>query len=150
MTIITADLGSLRAFRVVSNENKVENPNAILQEIDVSALPSPPQRLSDTVSDKAGRFRSDGSPGLARGEAHGLEQEQERKCIADLAAAIEDLLSNENSEVWSLSAPKTINGRLVDMISQRSRQRLRENLLINLCKQPILEIQNRFKLPQVT
>lgn len=144
MTVIVADLGCLRAFRVVTNVDTLGDENPALQEIDVPISPVSPKRISDSLSDQAGRFQSDGSPGMARGEAHGLKQEQERRNLTDLASAIDQVLDGGGK--WALAAPKAFNARLVDMLDKDVRSRLGENLLADLCKQPILEIQKRFKL----
>jgi hypothetical protein len=146
MNIILADLGSLRAFRVVTNINQTEI-TPILEEIEVPPLSDPPQRLSETVSDQAGRFRSDSSPGSASGEDHGLAQEHEKRYLADVAKGINQLVTSEGAESWALAAPQAINGRLIDLLDPAVAERLRQNLKMDLCKQPILEIQKRFELP---
>ena len=145
MIIILADLGSIRAFRVVANVNQTE-VRPVLKEMEVAALPEPPQRLGETVSDQAGRFRSDGSPGAVSGEAHGLALEQERRCIVDLADAINSLVKSEGVEKWALAAPQPINARLVEALDSEVCDRLAQNLKTNLGKQSVLEIQERFDL----
>ena len=148
MIIILADLGTIRAFRVVANVNQAE-VKPVLKEIDAPGLPEPPQRLGETVSDQAGRFRGDGTPGAVSGEAHGLALEQERRCITDLADAINAFVKSEDGAPWALAAPQPINSRLVDALDAAVRGSLNQNLKMNLCKQPILEIQERFDLPDV-
>lgn len=152
MIVIIADLSSLRAFRVVPNENDPTNPQPppILREIEVSPIPGAgPQPIKEIVTDQAGRFRSDRNPGMSHGDAHGLEQEQEKRNIAELATAIERVIASENPERWSLAAPKAINARLVNRLETTFRERLSENHQADLCKQPVIEIQKRFKLPNV-
>lgn len=147
MIVITADLGRLRAFRVVPNENHLENPNSILHEIEVDGIADPPKRMSDMVSDQAGRFRADGSPGHASGESHAWEQEQERRCLEELGEAISKIVASSGSEGWALAAPKPIHARLVALLDEDVRLRLGEALEVDLCKEPILKIQSHFKLP---
>ncbi len=146
MIVIITDLKHFRGFHVVANERDHLNPKPILKEIDLPPLLEGPKHIKDTVSDQAGRFRSDGNPGMAIGEAHGLEQEQERRNISRVAQSIEALLHKEGVTHWSLAAPQTINARLLEDLEPNRRNQLKENLPTNLCKQPILEIQKRFQL----
>lgn len=146
MIVIVTDLKHFRGFRVVTNERDPLHPEPILKEIDLPPLLKGPQQMKDAVSDQAGRFRSDGNPGMSAGEAHGFEQEQEKRNIASVARSIQALLENEQASSWSLAAPQAINARLLDALDGGLKSQLKENLLTDLCKQPILDIQKRFRL----
>ncbi len=147
MIIIVTDLNRLRGFQVVPNEHDPLNPQPMLKELDLPPMSDVPQKLKDAVTDQAGRFRSDGNPGMANGEALGLQREQENRNIARVARSLEALLQRKGATKWALAAPKTINAKLVERLEPSARQNIMENVQADLCKQPVLEIQKRFNLP---
>src|SRR5947208_170374 len=64
-------------------------------------------RLLDKVTDRAGRFPSNGSPGMSIGENHNLQLETERRLLKQVAERIETLVKNEH--YWFLAANAEIN-----------------------------------------
>lgn len=141
--IITADLGRLRAFRVNPSDDQTRD-NYVVQEIKTPPLEHTPQSISEITSDQAGRFSSDGSGGMSHGEAHGLEREEERRLIAQLAERIGGVIDSEKPAGWFLAAPQTINARLLEGIPAAHHKTLRENRTQDLSKVAANELGKRF------
>ena len=81
---------------------------------------------------------------MARGEAHGLEQEEERRLIAQVAEKIAALIKEENPDRWQLAAPQTINSRILDALDPSVRESLAGNEKHDFTKLPTLEVGRRF------
>ena len=141
--IITADLGRMRAFRVKPSDDPTRD-NYVVQEIETPPLEHTPQSISELTSDQAGRFKSDGSQGMSHGEAHGLEREEERRLIAQLAKNIGSVVDSEKPVGWFLAAPQTINARLLDGIPAALQKTLRENRTQDLAKLSANDLGKRF------
>ena len=143
--IITADLGRLRAFRVKPSDDQTRD-NCVVQEIKTEPLENTPQPIGAITTDQAGRFRSDGSQGMSHGEAHGLEREEERRLIAQLAERIGGVIDSEKPAGWFLAAPQAINARLLEGIPAAHHKTLRENRAQDLSKLAANELGKRFGL----
>ena len=141
--IITADLGRLRAFRVKPSDDQTRD-NYVVQEIETAPLEHTPQSISELTSDQAGRFSSDGSGGMSHGEAHGIEREEERRLIAQLAERIGGVIDSEKPVGWFLAAPQTINARLLEGIPAAHQKTLRENRSQDLSKVAANDLGKRF------
>ena len=141
--LITANLGRLRAFRVLPSDDPTRS-NYVVQELETAPLELVPQTISELASDQAGRFNSDGSEGMSRGEAHGLEREEERRLIAQLAERIGGVIDTESPAGWFLAAPKSINARLLEGLGSERQRTLRENRAQDLCKLGGNELGKRF------
>jgi len=141
--IICANSGRLRTFRVSRSETMVDPVNQI-SEIGNEELEDGPQRVGEITSDQAGRFRSDGTPGMGQGDANGLEREEERRLISQLAEKIGGTLREVKAEKWMLAAPHTINARLLEELDPALRQSLATNEKHDLTKLPTLAVGRRF------
>jgi hypothetical protein len=145
MIIICTNSGRLRAFRISQPETEVDPGNQI-QEIASETFDDGPQKVGQINSDKAGRFRQDGNPGMAHGEDQGLAREEERRLIQQLAEKITSLVQAEGDDRWSLAAPGTINSRVVDELEPAVRGKLVDNQNHDFTKLPTLEVGRRFGL----
>jgi hypothetical protein len=145
MIIICTNSGRLRAFRITRSETEV-NPTNQIQEIASETFDEGPQRIGQIASDKAGRFRQDGSPGMAHGEDQGLAREEERRLIQQLAQKITSLVQAEGDGQWSLAAPQPINSRVVEALAAEVRDHLADNQKHDFTKLPTLEVGRRFGL----
>jgi hypothetical protein len=144
-TIICANTGRLRILKVSQPETMVDPPNQI-SEIANEELEDGPQRIGEITSDQAGRFRSDGTPGMGQGDANALEREEERRLICQLAGRIGDALQDGGTERWVLAAPQTINARLLEELDPSLREGLITNEKHDFTKLPTLEVGRRLGL----
>lgn len=144
--IMVADLGLLRGYRVVQGIND-HQPR--LELVDEWRPQNAHEKLSDQVTDKAGRFpRGSGAgnvPGdLSAGEHHNLELEQRRRQIKFLADRIASLLDNQNIAGGMLAAAVTIHDQLLDALAAPARAKIDKTLALDLTKADPSELLARF------
>ncbi len=110
--VIVADLGHLRAFRIVPDESP-GGSRFHASELELAPLEEVRQPVRAVVSDQAGRFpggqMAGNGSGMSRGEPHGIEREQERQIIKILAERIRRILLRQGAcPLWNLAAPRRI------------------------------------------
>ncbi len=134
--IIVADLGLLRAYREVKRPQDREPHLELIEELTQEA---PHEKLSDQVTDQAGRFpRGSGADittgDLSAGERLTLDAEQSRRLISRLAETIDTLLADEAvTDCWlAVSAP--IHKQLLDALNPKAREKISQVLPSNLAK----------------
>ena len=135
--IVLADLGRVRAFRVAYD---MMNSKPQLELIYDCEFLEAHGRLQDKVTDLAGRFPVNGSPGAANGENHNLRVENERRLIRLVAEKIGELVQGER--YWYRAAGEGINSRLVEQLRPEVRESLCKNIpadLVNIPKQQVLD-----------
>ena len=144
--IVIADLGSLKAYRVIRNEN---DPSPVFELAADTAFADAHQRVLDRVTDQAGRFPSGGQcregGGMSYGERHNEAEEVRKAQLRKLAGEINALARTEQCRTIYLAAPKTINNRLLDLLDSAVRPCVRRNLALDLTKAPKLELLRRFE-----
>ena len=96
----------------------------------------------DKVTDVAGRFPSNGSPGAANGENHNLRVENERRLIRLVAEKIGELVQSER--YWYLAAGEGINGRLIEQLRPEARGSLCKSIVADLVKTPKQQLLDYF------
>lgn len=144
--IIAADLGLLRAYRVVQGR---EDRQAHLELVDELQPESAHQKISDQLSDQAGRFAKgsgvDGVPGdLGSGEQHDFRLEQHRRLIKLLAGKINSLLADESVAGCFLAASVPIHRRLLDQLAAPAHKKITTTLALDLAKSEPAELLAHF------
>lgn len=134
--IIVADLGLLRAYRQTQNE---ADRQAHLELIEEMQLASAYQKLSDQLTDQAGRFPRGGGAGnisgdLSAGESLNSEAEQSRRLISQLAGRINTLLAEDEVTRCSLAVSGAIHKQLLEALDPRARAKIVQSLASNLTK----------------
>ena len=134
--IIAADRGLLRAYREVRGFADQQPHLELIDELKPDAAH---EKLSEQVSDRAGRFpRGSGAghiPGdLSAGERLNLEAEQSRRLIELLAARINALLEDDDVTRCSLAASAPMHKQLLDALSPKARGKVSQLLASNLAK----------------
>lgn len=134
--LIVADLGLLRVYHETQN---VADRQPHLELIEELKLESAHQKLSDQVSDQAGRFpRGSGSGNIAgdlsAGERLPLAAEKNRRLISQLAGRINALLTDPAVTRCSLAASGAIHNQLVAAIDPQVRDKISQVLAANLTK----------------
>jgi len=142
-TVILADLGNFRAFRLSQKNNDTLTPHKGPVNIEEFKLPD-----EEWDSDRPGRFSQGHSVSetnsVSSGENHHEKANQEKKRITFLAKKIETILSHEESKHWCLAAPEAINKRILVEISPEARENLSINLKADLTKISLSELEKRF------
>ncbi|MBI4847804.1 MAG: host attachment protein [Nitrospirae bacterium] len=141
--IITVDLGHFKAYRVTRppvGSAKIE----LVESYDsIEGL----GKLSEKLSDSAGRFTGGGGEGeVAKGygEPHNLELETRKKLVKTIAADINALIKKEACENWHLAAAGEINKDIIKKLEPEVKARLDKNIPANLTKIHKAEILSRF------
>lgn len=135
--IIVTDLGLLRAYREVKGQQDHAPHLELIRELRPQAAH---EKLSDQVSDQAGRFsRGSGAgkiiPGdLSAGERLNLDAEQTRRLLGRLAETIDTLLANEAVTDCALAASEPVYRQLLDALNPKAREKISRVLPSNLAK----------------
>jgi hypothetical protein len=136
--IVTADRGSLKAYRVVETPNR--GPS--LQLVQSEELTDAHARYKDKLTDQAGRFpvgNGGGQAGSGRhmnaiAERQALETENDRRIFRQLADHIADVVKTEGTEGWSFAAPAQIYSSISDLLPNEVRERIVEHVKSDLVK----------------
>ncbi len=144
--IITADRGLLRAYREVRG---FADRQAHLELIDELKPEAAHEKLSDQMSDQAGRFpRGSGAANIAgdlsAGERLPIETEQSRRLIELLGGRINTLLEDDGVGHCSLAASAPIHKQLIEALSPKARGKIGQVLASNLAKTDASELPGYF------
>lgn len=145
--LIVADLGLLRAYHVTQSGTDRQPHLKLIEELKPEGAH---QKLSEQVTDQAGRFpRGGGSahtPGdLSAGENLHAEAEKERQFIRNLAGRINTLLGDDEVTHCSIAISAAIHHQLLDAIAPESRAKIFQVLASNLAKTQPTKLQAHFK-----
>jgi len=148
--VIVTDLGHLRAYKQTPG---AADRQPSLQLIDELNPPAAAEKLSDQVSDQAGRFpRGGGGAGagaiagdLSAGEALTREAEQEHRLIQKLAEKIDTLLADEAVTSCLLAVSAPIHKQLCGALRSKSHEKISQVLASNLASTPPPELLAHFK-----
>lgn len=142
--VIAANLGHLKAFRVVETPTRGRK----LELIDEMDFPEAHGRFADKVTDMAGRFPVGGCAGpgnaMARGEALSAELETQRRLIKLVATEIKVILESERPEFWHFAANPEIHQAILDEITPELRERVVRHVQADLTKSPTSEVLAHF------
>lgn len=144
---IVADLGLLRAYRATQN-NADRQPH--LELIEELKPKSAHQKLSDQLTDQAGRFPRGGgaaniSGNLSAGESLNSEAEQNRLLITRLAERINALLADDDVTCCSIAISGAIHHQLLEAVDPKARAKIGQVLASNLTKTDPTELVGHFE-----
>ena len=145
--IIVADRGQLRAYRRL---HKSPNRSPHLELIAEQEPSAPHEKLSDQVTDQAGRFpRGRGAGGtsgdLSAGEQLHQQAEVDHRVLEQLAAKIDTLLADDLVADCLLAVSAPIHKQLVDLLAPKSRDKIKQVLASNLAKADPTELLGHFE-----
>lgn len=144
--IIVADSGTLKAYRIAETSTLHRRKAELVKQIRYEAAH---RKLSDTLTDRAGRFRGSGdarSASKSFGEAHNLKSELKKKIVEHLAHDIEGVISHTPAEFYYISLPKPIHNIVLDEMKASLRKKITKDLAADLIKEPVDKIRARFKV----
>lgn len=141
--IIVADLGQLKAYRVVTKigidrqgSMQVSNPSVSGSEkksinleliLDIDYI-SAHKHISDEMSDKTGRLD------ISTGEQHNMLLEKDRRGLKQINNDIKTIVDKEAPSSWCLAFPKETNKQLTEMLDANIKKKLVKNLTSDLTK----------------
>ena len=151
--IIAADLGRLKAYRVVVSEGK--DPHETMQVSHVNPQDTTKKaihldmfnerdyvdarhRTSEEMSDKPGRFD------VSTGEPHNQLLEKDRRGLEAVAEDINAIISEAAPEAWYLAFPKETNTQLTEMLDPAVAKCLAGNVAKDLAQTPKEELLSHF------
>jgi protein required for attachment to host cells len=144
--VVVADRGHFKAYRMELDRGGEKTPR--LELLRSYEAPAAHEKLSEKVSDAAGRFRSGGSPrrDTAKGydERQGIALEEDKRLIRQVAETVNRLVAEEPCSSWYLAASGTINKRLLEGLHPDVRAKMDKNLLQDLTKCGKAELIERF------
>ena len=147
--IITADRGSLKAYRVTETPNRGPSLR-LVQSVELTDAHG---RYQDKLTDQAGRFPvgdGGGQAGSGRhmnaiAERQGLETENDRRIFRQLADSITDVVKTEGTEGWSFAAPAQIYSSIADLLPNEVRERIVEHVKADLVKTEPASLPQHFR-----
>jgi hypothetical protein len=129
--IIVTDRGTLKAYKV--NETPTRGPS--LQLVQAFDTTDAHGRYQDKMTDQAGAFPSGAAPGQnSIAERTGIENENDRRIVKQLADSIVDVVNREGKDGWSFAAPASIHSAVVDQLPPEIRDRIVEHVKSDLVK----------------
>jgi len=148
--IIVTDRGLLRAYRQTQNASDRQPHLELIAELKPAAAH---EKLSDQVSDQAGRFpRGGGGAGagaisgdLSAGEALNKEAEQDHRLLQQVAEKIDALLADSEVTDCSLAVSAPIHKQLCDALQPTTRNKISQVLASNLVKTAPTELLEHFE-----
>lgn len=142
--VITVDLGHFKAFKI--NQDPVGRPIIdLIESIDSIEAHG---KLSDKLSDGAGRFRGGGGKDeVARGfgDPRNIEADLREKIEKNISEDINALIRKECPDNWYLAAPSRINKNIVDNLEPRVKALMTKNIASDITKVPEAELMGHFK-----
>lgn len=116
------------------------------ERVEVIEFPAAHRSYTDNESDMAGRFPGGvrAGNGMNIDERLPMQEEAERRNVADLAAAIERFLRHYPNSMWDYAAGPTIHYAVLEKLSPDVRAGLDRALQKDLTKVPVKEIAAHF------
>ncbi|MCW5551076.1 MAG: host attachment protein [Verrucomicrobiae bacterium] len=147
--LLVADLGSFKAYRVEASRF-TRGPR--LELIEAFDNTDAHDRLTDQVTDLAGRFPKGGGPNgangaMSHGERHNIELEQRKRLTRRLTERINALMAREDFESCFLAVSKEINHQILEGLDLRHRAKIEQNLAADLTKIDKSELLRHFTKP---
>ena len=147
--IIVTDRGLLRAYRQTKNATDRQPHLQLIDELKPAAAH---EKLSDQVSDQAGRFaRGGGGAGagaisgdLSAGEALNKGAEKDHRLIRQVAEKIDALLADDAVTDCLLAVSAPIHKQLCEALAPKTREKISQVLASNLAKIDPTELLGHF------
>ncbi len=130
--IIVTDRGTLKAYKV--NDTPTRGPSLrFVQAFDTTDAHG---RYQDKLTDQAGSFPSGAAPGQGSSiaERTGIETENDRRIVKQLADSIVEVVEREGKDGWSFAAPASIHSAVVELLPASVRDKIVEHVKSDLVK----------------
>jgi hypothetical protein len=130
--IIVTDRGTLKAYKV--NDTPTRGPSLkLVQAFDTTDAHG---RYQDKLTDQAGASSTGATPGQVSSiaERTGIDNENDRRIVKQLADSITEVVEREGKEGWSFAAPASIHSAVVDQLPPEIRDRIVEHVKSDLVK----------------
>ncbi len=143
--IITTDLGTFKAFRLQRTE--MNTPR--LEVIEAFELREAHERMSDRVSDQAGRWKVPmQSMAMSYGEQQKITLELRRRLIKQVAEQMRNIVASGTVEACYFAASPEINEQVLNEAGAQVRAKIEKNLTCNLTNLHKDELLQHFLEPE--
>lgn len=139
--IIVTDRGSLKAYKVSETPNR----GAALSLAQAFETTDAHGRFQDKLTDQAGRFASGEGGGGATADRQGIDSENDRRIVRQLAENIADLVKREGMEGWSFAAPASIHSAIFELLPAPVRASLVEHVKSDLVGIEVADLPKHFR-----
>jgi len=139
--IIVGNLGEVKVYKVNKYERTIKGElkvNYNLEMLNAIDYIDSHKKLQDIVTDQAGRFRDN------IGEEHELENERKRRVLKEIAEDIDTINTKLNPTRVFLSFTKEYMPKLLDELSEKSKQVINKTIPSDLVKTPRDKILEHF------
>lgn len=135
--LIITDRGHFIAYRF--------HEGNVAEVLHHTAFSEGTDKISEIVTDQAGRFASGGTDGHRHSAAERpkMLMELEIRCVRHISEEISKVLT-EHSGTWALAAPGEINQPILDHLSDALQKRLDLSIAKNLVHVPSAQIAGHF------
>jgi hypothetical protein len=139
--LVVADRGRLLSYVVQKNGHR-----ATPRLVESLEMVEGRQHLRELVTDRMGAFPTGGTNGQGNSPAERmtLVAEISMRTIRNLANRILHLLKEHRPETWCFAAPGEINSTILDELPREWRDRLSQNLPLDLTRVPATELLEHF------
>jgi hypothetical protein len=143
--IVVTDRGSLKAYKV----NPTPNRGPSLRLVEAFDTTDAHGRYQDKLTDQAGRFHTGdtgtGHPTNSTSERQGIESENDRRIVKQLADNITEVVRREGTDGWSFAAPASIHSAVVELLPDEVRDRIVEHVKSDLVKIEPVNLTEHFR-----
>lgn len=144
---VVLDRAHLRIYHETPGRGAARRSWEVLQSYD---LPAGREPFTRNEADQAGRFPGShgGSPGGSIDERLPIQEEQQRRIIAELADTIEVFLRRHPEVRWDLAAEAELQHAILALLTPGVRGRARHLLPKNLVNVPLEQLREHFEAAQ--
>src|SRR5205823_14600968 len=101
-------------------------------------------RITDQVTDLAGRYSGPGNQYSSISENQGIDLENRRRAQRLLADHIEDLAHREKPDAIFFAAVKDVHNRILERLSPQTRAKVEKDFALDLTKVPESDLLHKF------
>ena len=142
IVIVVTDQGNFKAYKLEKTDMNTPRLTLLEEFLPVDGH----GKLLDKVSDQAGRYHNGahGKWATPWGEPHNIELEQRKRLIRQLAAELENLLSNGGIDGCYFAASKDVHNQILNALPRNARAKVVKDVAADLTKVDKSELLEHF------
>ena len=144
--VVVTDLAVLKAYHLHRPDPDSSLHLDLLESMELTGAH---EKMTDQVSDLAGRFGKGGGPGAGAsfGERHNIELEHRKRLVRQLTDKLSKLLRADTVTACVFAASKEINHQILDDLEPRLRAKIERDIPADLTKLSKSELLQRLSSP---